>query len=192
MFFLHCVSLIKLLRHARAGGLLVLAILTIIHEAKGDGMGMAVDVVVEPHKKGKVFTAAERFMIFTSTLSHSHPTERNSAFPVTAESLLSFRFTAESLLSFRITFRLQLADSPEWTSSCGRLALQAQAQKLKRKFELKILDQFQAFIIEDVWANYNPELIKMDLGICLRSTIGSYLREGTIFLSMATMSDKWG
>ena len=26
-------------------------------------MGMAVDVVVEPHKKGKVFTAAERFMI---------------------------------------------------------------------------------------------------------------------------------
>ena len=27
-FFLHCVSLIKLLRHARAGGLLVLAILT--------------------------------------------------------------------------------------------------------------------------------------------------------------------
>ena len=26
MFFLHCVSLIKLLRHARAGGLLVLAI----------------------------------------------------------------------------------------------------------------------------------------------------------------------
>ena len=182
MFFLHCVSLIKLLRHARAGGLLVLAILTIIHEAKGDGMGMAVDVVVEPHKKGKVFTVAERFMIFTSTLSHSHPTERNSAFPV----------TAESLLSFRITFRLQLADSPEWTSSCGRLALQAQAQKLKRKFELKIVDQFQAFIIEDVWANYNPELIKMDLGICLRSTIGSYLREGTIFPSMATMSDKWG
>ena len=35
---------------------------------------------------------------------------------------------------------------------------------MKRKFELKILDQFQAFIIEDVWANYNPELIKMDLG----------------------------
>jgi hypothetical protein len=74
-------------------------------------MGMAVDVVVEPHKNGKVFTAAERFMIFTSTLSHSHPTERNSAFPV----------TAESLLSFRITFRLQLADFPEWTSLCGRL-----------------------------------------------------------------------
>ena len=56
--------------------------LTIIHEAEGDGMGMAVDVVVEPHKNGKVFSAAERFMIFTSTLSHSHPTERNSAFPV--------------------------------------------------------------------------------------------------------------
>ena len=85
--------------------------LTIIHEAKGDGMGMAVDVVVEPRKKGKVFSAAERFMILTSTLSHSHPTERNSVFPV----------TAESLLSFRITFGLQLADSLEWTSPCGRL-----------------------------------------------------------------------
>jgi hypothetical protein len=67
---------------------------------------------------------------------------------------------------WRITFRLQSANSPE----CNLLdltvwsALQAQAQKLKRNFELKTLDQFQAFIIEDVWAKYNPEFIKNGFG----------------------------
>ena len=71
---------------------------------------------------------------------------------------------------YNIDFHFQPAHSPELNILDLTVfsALSKQAAKLKRSFEPKTLDEFQAFIIKDVWSQYDSEFLTNGYGYLCR------------------------